>query len=108
MWSKKNLESLPKSAKSFRNLPLRSFKTFKPLQQIITSSTLLSHQILIKTHYHIMSSKKFWKFLFKKSAKDRNKDNRIETKIIERKTSCSDKTFCCSIFSLIVKSETFK
>ncbi len=37
-----------------------------------------------------MSSKKFWKFLFKKSAKDRNKDNIIETKIIERKTSCSD------------------
>jgi hypothetical protein len=37
-----------------------------------------------------MSSKKFWKFLFKKSSKYRNKDNRIETKIIEQKTSCSD------------------
>ncbi len=37
-----------------------------------------------------MSSKKFSKFLFKKSAKDRNEDNRIETKIIKRKTICSD------------------
>ncbi len=42
-----------------------------------------------------MSSKKFCKFLFKNSAKDRNKDNKFETKIIERKTSCSNnKTFC--------------
>ncbi len=41
-----------------------------------------------------MSSEKFWKFLFKKSSKDRNKDNIIEKKIIEIKTSCSDdKTF---------------
>ena len=37
-----------------------------------------------------MSSKTFWKYLFKKSAKDRNKDNKFDTKIIERKTSCSD------------------
>ncbi len=37
-----------------------------------------------------MSSKKFWKFLFKKSTKDRNEDNKFEVKIIERKTSCSD------------------
>jgi hypothetical protein len=44
-----------------------------------------------------MSSKIFCKYLFKKSAKDRNKDNIIETKIIEQKTSCSDdKTFCSS------------
>jgi hypothetical protein len=41
-----------------------------------------------------MSSKTFWKYLFKKSAKDRNKDNKFDTKINERKTSCSDdKTF---------------
>ncbi len=45
-----------------------------------------------------MSSKKFWKFLFKKSAKDRNKDNKFETKRPKRKTSCSDdKTFSSSI-----------
>jgi hypothetical protein len=44
-----------------------------------------------------MSSKKFWKYLFKKSAKDRNKDNKFEAKIIERKASRSDdKTFCSS------------
>ena len=44
-----------------------------------------------------MSSKKFWKYLFKKSSKDRNKDNITEKKIIERKTSCSDdKPFCSS------------
>ncbi len=52
-----------------------------------------------------MSSKKFSKFLFKKSAKDRNKDNKFETKIIVRKTSCSDdNTFCSSIQSNINES----
>ncbi len=52
-----------------------------------------------------MSSKKFWKHLFKKSAKDRNKDNKSETKIIERKTSCSDdKIFYSSTQSKINES----
>ncbi len=45
-----------------------------------------------------MSSKKFWKFLLKKSAKDRNKDNKFETKRPKRKTCCSDdKIFSSSI-----------
>ena len=43
-----------------------------------------------------MSSKKFSKFLFKKSAKDQNKDNKFETKINELKTSCSNIRFCSS------------
>jgi hypothetical protein len=44
-----------------------------------------------------MSSKKFCKYLFKKSAKDRNEVNKFETKKIDRKTSCSnDKRFCSS------------
>jgi hypothetical protein len=51
-----------------------------------------------------MSSKKFCKFFFKKSAKDRNEDNIIETKIIERKTSCSDNTFYSSTKSNINES----
>jgi hypothetical protein len=51
---------------------------FEPMDNFNYNS--LSHNVI----------EKISKFLFIKSSKDRNEDNIIETKIIERKTICSD------------------